>query len=449
MKDHFLNIRRSALTILAASVGFFSSAHSETLLLENAMIHTVVGSNITSGRILIQDGTIREVGAIGEFDFHPSSTNTTKIDLKGMHLYPGLIAMDTTVGLTEIGAVRATRDESEVGEFVPDVESWIAVNPSSEVIPVVRANGVGYIEPAPQGAAVPGQSSVVTLEGWTTEEMVLKKNAALHVVWPDMDLDLTPKEKFGGDKSKWKSVEDQAKERDKKIKSLEDFFYEARAYAKAKQAVEKGSPKPQFVPAWEAMLPYVSGNAPVMIYANERRQISHAIKWAQTNELKAVIVGARDAVLVTNELLAAKFPVVYENVYTPRFRDTESYSLHYKTPALLHQAGIKLCISMGPETFDAPLTKNLPYHAAQSIAFGLPEDAALKSITLHPAQLLGVADKIGSIEVGKIATLFATDGNVFDLRSHVKRMWIAGREINLENRHTRLYEKYSGRPKRK
>ncbi len=422
-------------------------ASAETFLFENATIHTVSGATLSPGRVLVQDGKIRDVSTMGDRERDLVPTDAKKIDLKGLHLYPGLIALDTSLGLTEIGAVRSTRDESEVGEFVPDVESWIAVNPSSEIIPVVRANGVAYIEPAPQGASVPGQSSVVTLDGWTTEQMVFKKNAALRVVWPEMELDLTPKDKFPGEKSKWKSVEDQAKERDKKIKTLQDFFYEAKAYAKAVQAAEKVSARPKAVPAWEAMLPYVRGELPVLITANEFRQIKAAVKFAQTNELKAVIVGGRDAVMATNELLAAKIPVIYEHVYTPGFRDTESYDTHFKAPALLQKAGVKFAISMGPETFDAPLTKNLPYHAAQAIAFGLAPDAALKSITLTPAQLMGVEDKIGSIEVGKEATFFAMDGDVFDLRAKVKQMWIAGKEVSLENRHTRLYGTYKNRPK--
>jgi imidazolonepropionase-like amidohydrolase len=260
---------------------------------------------------------------------------------------------------------------------------------------------------------------------------------------------LTPKDKIQGDKSKWKSADDQAKERDKKIKTIDDFFAQARAYAKAKQAAKTGTPKPKYVPAWEAMLPYLNSNAPVMIHANELRQITHAVKWAQTNQLRAVIVGGRDAVAATNELLAAKVPVVYEHVYTPRSRESENYDIHYKSPALLQQAGVKLVISMGPDTFDGPLTKNLPFHAAQSMALGLPEEAALKSITINAAEVLGVADKIGSIEVGKQASFVAVDGSLFDHRAQVTHVWIAGKEISLESRHTRLYEKYKNRPQPK
>lgn len=424
-------------------------ALGDTVLLENAVIHTASGATIPSGRVLFQDGQIREVSATGDKERNIYPTDTTKIDLQGMHLYPGLVALDTTLGLSEIGAVRATRDESEVGEFVPDVESWIAVNPSSEIIPVVRANGVAYVEPAPQGTLVSGQSSVVALTGWTTEEMVFKKNAALHVVWPEMDLDMTPKDKFHGDKSKWKSVDEQGKERHKKIRSLNDFWHEARAYLKAKEASEKKTSGFLKVPAWESMLPYVRGESPVMIHANEFRQIKAAVQWAQTNELKVIIVGGRDAAMLTNELAIAKIPVIYENIYTPRKKDTESYAIHFQTPLFLHQAGVKFAISMGPETFDAPLTKNLPYQAAQAMAFGLPENEALKSLTLYPAQLLGVAEKIGSIEVGKLASVVVVDGSIFDLRAQVKRMWIAGKEINLETRHTRLYEQYKARPSAK
>jgi len=412
----------------------------QTLLLKGATVHTVSGQTLSPGQVLLRDGRIAAVGDTVD------AGGSTPIDLTGQHLYPGLIALDTGLGLTEIEAVRATADSAEVGDFTPDVVSWVAVNPDSELLPVARANGIAYFEPVPVKGIVSGQSGLMTVDGWTTEEMTLKKPIALHVFWPSMELDIS--EKTTG-KAKPKSLEEQRKERLEKIRTLTDFFAEARAYAKAKDAAEKGqSPPLQRIPAWEAMLPYVRDNFPIMVHADELRQIKAAVAWASTNDFKVIIAGGRDAWMVAGLLAENHIPVIYEDTFTLPTRDTDSYDVHFSAPENLRKAGVTLAFSMGPGAFDAPSVRNLPYSAAQAVAFGLPEEDALKSLTLIPAQLSGVADRLGSIEPGKVATLFSADGNILDIRSHVTHLWIAGKEVSLETRHTRLYEKYRNRPKK-
>jgi len=413
---------------------------AETIILADAIVHTVSGETLSPGMVAMEGDKIIEVG---------TSVRVTGavVSLKGLHLYPGLIALNTALGLSEISGVRSTRDISEVGEFTPEVESWIAVNPDSELLPVARANGVTHIEPAPQGGIVAGQSGVVALSGWTSEQMAIQKPAALHVYWPSMELDTRPKEKFK-DKTKWKSLEDQAKERQAKVRSLEEFFDESLAYNKA-ASVSNTKRAQEKVPAWEAMRPYVRGEKPVFVHADDLRQIKAALAWAEKNPFKIVLVGARDAVLAADKIAAQKVPVIYEHVFTQPARDSARYDVQFHAPEILRTNGVILAIGMGATTFDAGLVKNLPYTVAQAMAFGLPEADALRSITLVPAQLLGVTNRLGSIEPGKEATLFASDGNIFDIRSNVKRVWIAGKEINLETRHTRLYEKYKNRPQAK
>ncbi len=440
-----LKIQIRTCFIIGASCSFFCGAFGgEAILLKNAAVHTVTGGVLEHGAVLIQDGKIKAVVAAGEIN----SLKTEKtIDLEGLHLYPGLIALDTALGLSEISGVRSTRDSTEVGDYSPDVQSWIAVNPDSELLPVARANGITHIEPAPQGGIVAGQSGLVALDGWTTEQMVIKKPTALHVYWPSMELDTRPKEKFK-DKTKWKSLEDQAKERQMKLRGLEDFFDEARAYEKALSAKSKKL-QVENTPAWEAMRPFVRGETPILVHADEIRQIKAALTWAETNNFKIILVGARDSFLLAGKIAAQKVPVIYEHVFTQPSRDIEGYDAHFHAPEILRAAGITLALGMGADAFDAALIKNMPYTVAQAIAFSLPEVDALKSITLVPAQMMGVADRLGSIEAGKEATLFVTDGNIFDIRSTVKRVWIAGKEIPLETRHTRLHEKYKNRPKAK
>ncbi len=414
-------------------------ASAETILFTDAVVHTVTRGTIAKGAVLVQSNRITAV-----YDFTNGSAvkltvpaDATFVNLRGQHLYPGLIAANTALGLSEIDAVRATQDTTETGEgFTPEVESWIAVNPDSEMLPVARANGIAYFEPVPQGKIVSGQSALLAMDGWTWAQMLVKKSVALHVFWPDLGLDTTPKERLA-DPSKVKSLEDQDQERRQKIVVLQTFFDDARAYAKG-----RSSDINKRIPAWEAMLPCLRGEVPVMIHADEFRQIKSAVNWAVTNQLKAVLCGGRDAWMVAGLLATNKIPVIYEHVFSQPSRDTEPTDVHFTAPEVLRQAGVQVTFCLGGATAN----RNLPYSAAQAIAFGLPEDDALKGVTLYPAQIFGVADRLGSIEAGKDATLFICDGNLFDLRANVQRMWIAGKEIKLESRHTRLYEKYRNRP---
>ena len=428
---------RATLAVIAIFLFACSLASAESLLLTGATVHTGTGETLNPGQVLISDGKISAVGR------SVSAGDAKRMELNGLHLYPGLIALNTELGLVEISAVRATRDLSEVGEFTPEVQSWLAVNPDSELLPVARANGVAYFQPAPQGGVVAGYSGLVALDGWTTELMTVKRQIALHVYWPAMGLDVTPR-RPGRGREGGKSLDEQDKERRAKIKALDDFFQEARAYAKARNAAQDNAGFLS-VPSWEAMLPVMRGDVPITVHANDARQIRAAVKWAETNRFKISIAEGRDAWQVADLLASNQVPVIYNHVFTQPTQDVEGYDVQYAAPGVLQRAGVKVAMSLG--SYRASLVKNLPYEAAQAVAFGLPADEALKTLTLYPAQIAGVGDRVGSIEVGKVATLFASDGDVLDIRSNVKRMWIDGREVSLENRHTRLYEKYRGRPK--
>ena len=413
---------------------------AEDLFLTGATVHTVSGETLSPGDVLVQDGKIAALGA----KLKPGKAKV--IDVSGLHLYPGLIAASTTLGLVEIGGVRATRDFQEAGQYTPDVASWVSVNPDSDLLPVARANGITHFEPVPTGGTVSGMSGVVALNGWTVEDMAIKHPVALHLFWPAMRLTL-PATGSGGGATKGKSPDAQAKDRQSKLKAIDDFFEEAKAYAKARQA-DRGKPDrdPGPVPAWEAMLPFLRGQIPLTIHADEVRQIKAAVNWAAAHNYKIILAGGRDAWMAASLLATNRVPVIYDNVFTQPARDTDPYDVHFHAPALLHNAGVKVIFSEGLDNRGAYNTRNLPYSAAQAVAFGLPAAEALKGITLYPAQVLGVADRLGSIEKGKEASFFVADGDILDLRTGVKRMWISGREVSLESRHTRLYEKYQARP---
>jgi len=421
----------TALAALVLLAGGITAASAGEFLLTGATVHTVAGATITNGQVLVRNGKIVAVGNSGP------AGEAKRVSLTGLHLYPGMIALNTDLGLVEIDGVRATVDLKEVGEYTPDVYSWLAVNPDSELLPVARANGVSHFEPTPAGAVVAGQSGLLALNGWTTEEMVLRKSVALHVYWPSASLDTTPKER-ARDPKKWKSLEDQDKERNEKLRQLEEFFAEARAYAKAGE----GAKDFQIVPAWEAMLAVVRGEIPVTIHADDVRQIRAAVSWATTNGVRMILADGLDAGRVADLLATNNVPVVFSHVFSLPPRETDDYATQFRAAGVLSQAGVKIAFS----GTGGSLVKNLPYTAAQAVAFGLSAEEAVKALTLYPAQIAGVADRLGSIEAGKDATFFVTDGEVLDIRSGVKRMWIGGIEVSLESRHTRLYEKYKNRP---
>lgn len=433
----FMNWKLLALLALLST----PAARPESVLFKNATIFPVSSGPITSADLLIENGKIQQIG-------QNLSSDAREVDCSGKHIYPGLIAAGTTAGLVEIDAVRATVDAREVGEYTPDVRSWLAVNPDSELLPVARANGITHIVPVPTGGIVSGQSGLVALQGWTVEDLAVKAPVALHLFWPSMSLDTTSREGLV-DKSKFKSLEDQARERSARVKDVDDFFSEAEAYSKARptNATDR-------IPAWEAMLPFLQKEIPLMVHADESRQIKAAVEWAVQRKYKIILAGARDAWMHADLLASNNIPVLFERVYyqssslaaTPS-RDVDPYDIHYKAPALLHKAGVQVAIGLGLGGHSGSELRNIPYVAAHAAAFGLPVEEALKSITLHPAKMLGVADRLGSLEKGKEATLVITSGDILDIRTQVLEVWIAGQQTSLETRHTRLYEKYNNRPR--
>ena len=442
--SHDIKQRARCWLAVAACGAALASARAETVLLKNATVHPVSGPVLAPGDVLLENGKVSQVG-------HLSVQADKVVDLTGQHLYPGLLLLNTALGLSEIEAVRATADYEEVGQFVPEVRSWVAINPDSELLPVARANGISFFEPAPEGSMVAGQSALMIINGWTTEEMTFKKPAALHVYWPSMEIGAgggRRGRRGGGGGGGGGSPDERAKERSSKIKELEDYFADAQAYLKARDAAQtNGAPDPGPNPSWEAMRPYVNGDRPIMVHAEELRQIKTALKWAETNHYKIVIAGGRDGWKAASLLAKQNVPVIYDAIYNLPSSEAESYDVQFKAPELMHEAGVKVAFSMEGGPGGASFARNLPYVASQAVAYGLPADEALKAMTLYPAQMLGVDDRLGAIEPGKDATIFACSGDILDIRANVTHLWMAGTEVSLDTRHTRLYQKYSSRPK--
>jgi imidazolonepropionase-like amidohydrolase len=410
-----------------------SSSDAETLLLRGAVVHTVAQGTLERGDVLVRDGKIAAVAA--QID----EKADTVIDLKGLHLFPGLVSASTDLGLVEINSVRGSVDDRETGEFAPEVEAWLAVNPDSEMLPVARANGITHFAPVPQGKFICGTSALLALRGWTIEDMLVQRRSGMHLVWPSQSLDVPAPDA----PSTVKSLDEQARERTMKTREIEQFFADAEAWGKR----VSGAP---VVPAWQAMQPVLSGEVPLMIHASTTREIRAALKWSESRpKLRVVLIGARDAWQFAAELAQRKIAVIYSDVFTLPIRATDSYDVNFSAAGMLHRAGVTVAICESLDRASAPGARNLPYIAAQALAFGLPADAALAAITLVPAQLHGAGDRLGSIEVGKDASLFAATGDILDIRSEVKHLWISGVSQSLETRHTRLADKYRQRPKSK
>ena len=423
-----LNVGRSVICSLAFA--FAASSHADSLLLRGATVHTVSGATLASTDVLVKDGKIAAIAA--SITEKADRTN----DLTGLHLFPGMISPSTDLGLVEIPSVRASVDRREVGDFNPDVESWKAVNPDSDLIPVARANGITHFIPVPQGSILSGVSGVIATGGWTVEDMAVRKRAAYHLDWPTMSL-ATGGRRGGGAGA----MDEQAKARREKIQVIENWFNDVDAYAKGRAAGAT------VVPAYEAALPLVRGELPLIIGADDLREIKSALAWAEKRKLKIVILGGRDAALVAEQLAKQKVPVIYNHVFPLPSRDSEGYDANFSAPGILHKAGVTVALTDSLGRFTSNNARNLPYAAAHAMAFGLPADAAIRAITLVPAQIYGVADKLGSIEVGKHASFFAATGDILDIRSQVKHVWLAGEEQSLKNRNTQLYDKFRNRPR--
>lgn len=436
----FQNKSRASLQCLIAVMVLFAiTAHSQNygqvpappqaraIALINGTVHTVSGAVLENAVVLFENGKITGLGKDVQI---PSDAE--RIDVSGKQVYPSLIDANTTLGLVEISSVRATRDLAEAGGINPNVRAEAAINPDSELLPVARANGVALALSVPQGGVISGTSAFIMLDGWTWEQLTLKAPVGLHINWPSLTIRQNP---FFP-----QSEEEQRKQMNENLQKIRTAFAEARAYKKAKEAEQqKGVPYHATDSRWEAMIPVLEKRVPVFVNAGEIKQIQAAVQWATEEDVKLVIGGGDDAWRVADLLKAKDVAVIYGPVHSTPNRRWEAYDTPFTGPMKLQQAGVRFCIA----DFDNSNVRNLPYQAATAAAYGLPKDEALKAITLYPAQILGVADRVGSLEVGKEATLFVSTGDPLEIKTQVEQLFIQGRKIDLGNKHRALYEKYS------
>ncbi len=411
------------------------AAQSRPIALVGGTIHPAEGPAVPNGTLLFDSGRIVALGTDVALPQH-----VLTIDVTGKHIYPGLFDAYTQLGLVEIPAVRATRDVSETGAINPNVRAVVSVNPDSELIPVTRSGGVLTALAAPSGGLISGRAAVIHLDGWTWEDMALRADAAMIAHWPATFpvrswLERTPPRV-------------QIDERNRRIDQLRKAFADARAYQAARESQGTAGAAPLSVDVrWEAMLPVLRGELPLLVSADDVQQIQSAVAFAQREQIKLLVVGGYDAPLCADLLREHDVGVIVEGVHRLPLRDHEAYDAPFTLPARLHEAGVRFCISGKEDHYGN--VRNLPYHAATAAAYGLPAEEALRAITLYPAQLLGVADRTGSLTVGKDATLLVADGDILEVTTRVERAYIQGREVDLRDKQKLLWEKYQERLRRR
>ncbi|WP_341503514.1 amidohydrolase family protein [Gallaecimonas sp. GXIMD4217] len=375
------------------------------VLITNATLHTADQGVLAGSDILFENGLITALGP----DL-PVPDKAVVIEASGKHVYPGLIALSTRLGLSEVDAVRATRDFSEVGDLTPEVAAEAAFNADSEIIPTVRANGIALAEVAPNGNLVAGRSAAMRLDGWNRRDMLVKADTGLHLYWPD-------------------SADSQA------LDGLKALFGKARAYDERRRQREDQPVDARLEP----MRGLFSRQLPLFIHLSRQGQLTQALDFTAEQDLAWSLVAGPVALTALAELKARGVAVVATDPQGLPDHEDAPYDQAFTLPARLHQAGLAPVIAL-PAGWSA---RDLPFAVAQAMAWGLPEEAALRSVTLNAAKLLGIDQQYGSLALGKSATLILTAAPLFDYPDFgVEAMFIDGRKVNLDNRQKRLYRKY-------
>ena len=404
----------AALPALAAPTAF-----------KGATIHPVSGPSIENGVMVVDGDRIVAVGADVAIP-----TGAEIVDVSGKHLYPGFVAALSTLGLTEIGAVRATRDYSEMGDINSDLRAEVAINADSRLLPVAVSGGVLTAHVVMNGGVFTGSSAVVSLSGWNWEEMTLRAGVAMGLNYPRVK---------AGRRSKPEEVKEAL---EKSLKTINTTLDDAEAYLKARDA----GADVDFDARLEGLIPVLKGEMPLFIAAFEMNQIESALDWVVERKIeKIILLTGPDAQYLAERLAEENVPVILNSVHNLPPRRWEPYDMPFVAAAKLHEAGVKFAIAGN----GGSNVRNIPFEAATAAAYGLPKDAALRSVTLSPAEIFGVAERVGSLEAGKDASFLLTDGDPLEIRTRIERVWIGGVEVDLaDNPQYRLYEKYDNRPRR-
>ena len=434
---------RTVALVLAASLAipaWTQNAAPTSYAIKGGKVFTLAGAAIENGTVLIRDG---KIAAVGPGIAIPADAQV--IDASGLEVYPGMFDPITQMGLNEVSAVSATLDVSELGDYNPELVAATAVNPASAHIPITRANGITEVIAAPgttgfdlqSGGLIAGQASAFNMAGWTMDEMQINRSVAMVINWPSIQ---TRSFDFATFSIKEKPYADVKKEYDKSVNALGDWMDRARHYAQAK---EKGSPALyERDLKLEALVPVVQGKLPVLVIADEARDIRNAVDFCTKQNLRMILGSGAQAWKLKELLKDKKIPVVLAPTNRlPEQIDTP-YDKPYTEPSELFAAGIPIAFS----SFGTSFSRRLPQYAGTAVAYGLPHDEALKAVMLNAAQIFGLADQLGTLEPGKIANVIVTNGDPLELQTQVRYLFIKGQLTSTDNKHRELYEQYRKRP---
>lgn len=406
-----------------------AAAQKKSILIMNATAHIGNGDVIENSVIGFKEGRITLVADARTVRIDMSAYDTI-IQASGMHLYPGFIASNTTLGLHEIDAVRAQNDVSEVGTYKPSVRSAIAFNTDSEITPTVRSNGVLMGQITPRGGTISGTSSVMHFDAWNWEDALVREDDGIHLNWPQV---------YHKHYDKGKVSIEKVKSYDQQLTEISVFFNEARAYA--------GVAQPALMEIrYEAMRDIFNGKKTLYVHADDVKAIGEALRFKREMSIpRMVIVGGYDSWMMAADLREAGVGVMIRRIHELPALTGDDIDLPFKLPLLLHEAGVKFSFQNEGD-MERMGARNLPFHAGTAVAYGLPYEAAVRALTLGAAELLGINDNYGSIESGKSATLILSTGDALDMMTNnVIHAFIDGRSIELSDKHKMLYERYKNR----
>ncbi len=405
------------------------------ILIKNATIVPVAGEKIDGGSLLLENGKIK---ALGRAVTAPEGAEV--LDASGMFVYPGFIDAYSHFGLSEIRAISATVDFQELGKENPEVRVAWAINPHSFHFGTGRINGTTCALIAPAGGTFPGLSALVKMDGWTFPEMALKEVATSFINFP-----MTPRPPSGEAVTTQKETKEDVTS--KLVDRIKDYLTEARRYLQLKKlsAGNPAIPPPPSSPKFEAFGPVFDGTLPVIISVEKAKDIELAIKFVQEQKIKAIFRGCAQGFKLADRIKQAGIPVIIDSLYTGPSEPEDGYDAPYRNVVELAKAGVVICFSSGD---DPALGKDLTYHAAKAVAFGLDHEAAIAALTVNPARIFGVADRIGSLEVGKDGDVFIATGDPLDMKTDVKHIFINGQHIDLANWWDEQYNKFKARPEK-
>lgn len=399
----------------------------------NGIAHLGNDSVIQNSVIGIKNGKIVLVADVINTKFDKNAFDEI-ISISEKHVYPGIIAPNSTLGLSEMEAVRASNDFKEVGTILPDVRSLIAYNTDSKIIPTIRSNGILLAQVTPRGGTVSGTSSIMMLDGWNWEDAAYKIDDGIHINWPQIQT-----RKFLDEDNLYIGPYEKNKEYIKQTEELKKLFADAKAYSSMDNKEEKNL-------RFEAMKGVFNGTQTIYIHSNNVKEIIEAINFTKQIGLKKVaIVGGKDSWMVTDLLIENNISVIVSKIHDLPEHPEDDVDLPFKLPYLLQKAGVLFCLN-NEGSMEAMGTRNLPFMAGTAVAYGLTKEQALKAITLNTAKILGIDKTTGSIEIGKDANLFISTGDALDMRSNnVEKAYLKGISINLDNEQKKLYEKYKNK----